>query len=209
MTARTGGSVRLILASASPRRNELLAMLGLPFLVKPSSVDEQRSPGESPEKLAERLAEEKARSVAELSGPGTAVLGADTVVAMPDGEVFGKPVDRADAERMLKALSGKEHLVHTGFCLLAPEFSVHAVRSVTTRVRFGVLSEQDIEQYVLTGEPMDKAGAYGIQGLGGLFVRAINGSYTNVVGLPMAELYEVMRTSGLWPEFPLCASTMS
>lgn len=202
MSTPRSSKIRLVLASASPRRKELLAMLGIPFDVLPSNIDEHRVPGESSEKFAERLAEEKAKAVAGEVGDAAVVIGADTVVAMPDGEVLGKPVDRRDAERMLRLLGGKEHLVQTGFCVTSGEHTLHVVRSVATRVRFGLMSEQDIATYIATNEPMDKAGAYGIQGYGGLFVRSITGSYSNVVGLPMAELHEVLRGTGLWPEYP-------
>ncbi len=198
MTSSKERSAILVLASSSPRRKELLTALGVPFRVVPAEVDERPMTGESPVQIAERLAREKAAAVAARLEPSAVVLGADTVVAMSDGEVLGKPTDAEDAARMLRRLSGEEHFVHTGFAVVSREHELDVVHSVTTRVRFTRLTPEDIAAYVRTGEPMDKAGAYGIQGIGGMFVRSITGSYSNVVGLPLAEVREALREASLW-----------
>jgi septum formation protein len=169
--------VTIWLASGSPRRKQLLEWAGVEVVGHPSPVDEAWIEGESPEDAAERLA------VAKCMGPEDAVvLSADTVVHL-EGEPFGKPVDAADAVRMLGRLSGKWHGVTTGVCIR------HAGQQksfrVTTQVRFRTLSAADIERYVATGEPDDKAGAYGIQGIGGALVAEVRGSWTNVMGLPV------------------------
>ncbi len=180
----------LILASESPRRKRLLQELGIEFLVDPSKVDESGEPGlsEEPARIAERWAALKAKSVAALH-PGSWVLAADTIVVL-DGSIFGKPIDRADAVRMLQKLSGRVHDVITGMCLIHPGGGDQRRCSVVTKVRFKNLSIAEIEAYIRTGKPMDKAGAYGIQGIGAFLVRSIEGSYTNVVGLPLCETIE-------------------
>ncbi|WP_018138173.1 MULTISPECIES: nucleoside triphosphate pyrophosphatase [unclassified Thioalkalivibrio] len=176
----------LLLASASPRRRELLEQVQLVFEVAPMDVDETPLPGESPEALVERLAIAKAEVALERGIPGQWVLAADTVVALGD-EALGKPVDFADAESMLQRLSGGEHRVVSGMALCRPGESMRAC-TVTTRVRMRPLTPSDIERYWATGEPRGKAGAYAIQGRGAAFVEWIAGSYTNVVGLPLFEL---------------------
>ncbi|WP_019592726.1 nucleoside triphosphate pyrophosphatase [Thioalkalivibrio sp. ALRh] len=176
----------LLLASASPRRRELLEQVQLVFEVAPMDVDETPLPGESPEALVERLAIAKAEAALERGIPGQWVLAADTVVALGD-EALGKPVDFADAESMLQRLSGGEHRVVSGMALCRPGESMRAC-TVTTRVRMRPLTPSDIERYWATGEPRGKAGAYAIQGRGAAFVEWIAGSYTNVVGLPLFEL---------------------
>ncbi|WP_018994719.1 MULTISPECIES: nucleoside triphosphate pyrophosphatase [unclassified Thioalkalivibrio] len=176
----------LLLASASPRRRELLEQVQLVFEVAPMDVDETPLPGESPEALVERLAIAKAEAALERGIPGQWVLAADTVVALGD-EALGKPVDFADAESMLQRLSGGEHRVVSGMALCRPGESMRAC-TVTTRVRMRPLTPSDIERYWATGEPLGKAGAYAIQGRGAAFVEWIAGSYTNVVGLPLFEL---------------------
>lgn len=180
--------MRLILASSSPRRRELLRAAGLSFTVASPDTDETVKPGEPPQDAVVRLAEEKARAVQALE-PGGVILAADTAVVL-DGRMLGKPRDEAGAREMLRALSGREHEVVTGFAIVGKE-RCHSA-AVTTRVRFRTLSEHEINAYVATGEPMDKAGAYGIQSGAAHFVRAVEGSYTNVVGLPMAEVVEGM-----------------
>ena len=180
----------LILASRSPRRRELLARLTGNFRAVTSDFDEAplMAASPAPEKLVLALSEGKARSV--LTWPGipedAVVIGGDTVVVSPDGGIFGIPRDPADAARMLRALSGRTHRVITGVSLVRKD----ALRrfSVTTRVEFYPLSEDTLRWYLATGEPFDKAGAYGIQGKGALLVRGISGDYCNVVGLPLAEL---------------------
>ena len=175
-----------ILASASPRREELFKQLIPQFEIVPACGEEETEDVSTPWELAETLACQKAEEVASLpSSHGKAVLGADTVVAL-DGEILGKPKDEADAERMLSALSGRTHEVYTGVCISVPCIDgtrKELIRSDCTEVVFEELSEKAIENYVATGSPMDKAGAYGIQD-GGL-VREIKGSYSNVVGLPL------------------------
>jgi septum formation protein len=179
----------LILASRSPRRAELLKAAGISFEVLAADVDETPLPGEAPAAYVERLAIEKARAVLTLR-PAARVLGADTTVTIDD-EILGKPVDDADAARMLRKLSGRMHEVHTGVSLI----SAARVQSVvdTTRVWFDVMTDEDISWYVATGEPVDRAGAYAIQGFASRFIPRIEGSYTNVVGLPVAMVSSILK----------------
>lgn len=178
------------MASASPRRKELFAQLVKEFEIIPAKGEEKSGGENTPETLVIRLAEQKAEEVAKLpQAAGKAVLGADTVVALA-GEVLGKPRDEADAKRMLSALSGKTHEVYTGICVLYPDGRKYASADCT-RVKFFPLSEQKIEAYIATGSPMDKAGAYGIQD-GGL-VESIEGSFSNVVGLPLELCKSVLE----------------
>ena len=172
----------LVLASASPRRRELLRNAGILFDVQPAHIPEGPVPGEQARDCAERLAREKAMAVAKHR-PGDVVLGADTVVAV-GGQILGKPVDSADAVRMLRMLSGREHQVITGVCVVANGQS--SVASETTAVTMSEISENEIADYVATGEPMDKAGAYAIQGIASRWIPRIEGDYSNVVGLPVA-----------------------
>ncbi|MFU8819871.1 MAG: Maf family protein, partial [Desulfurivibrio sp.] len=175
----------LVLASASPRRREMLTDLGIAFTVRPADIVEETEPGEDPAAFAGRLAREKARVVAALC-PGSWVLAADTVVAVAD-EILGKPADAAEACRMLTKLAGRSHTVFTGFCLVrGAEGGSQGVTA--TEVRFAELSPALIAAYVATGEPLDKAGAYGLQGLGGALVREIRGSHSNVIGLPLHQV---------------------
>lgn len=188
----------IVLASGSPRRRELMGRLlgGLPghspaqLVVEPADVDETPLPGESPTDLVERLAASKARAV---SGdhPNALVVGADTVVDI-DGTILGKPVDRQDAVEMLQRLSGRPHAVHTGIALVGPGDATVQSWVETTLVAFRDLTDGEIEVYVDTGEPMDKAGAYGIQGEGGRLVESIDGSFDNVVGLPLDRLRDLL-----------------
>jgi septum formation protein len=184
----------LILASESPRRKGLLLSVGVVFEVHPSSIDESvwvgasADSGKSPAEVAKRWACLKANSIS-LLHPDSWILGADTIVVL-DGRIFGKPTDSAEAVRMLNALSGMVHEVITGMCLIQPGGRFSRSGSVTTTVRFKKLSMEEIHAYVRTAEPMDKAGGYGIQGLGSFLVRSIEGSYTNVVGLPLCEALE-------------------
>lgn len=184
----------IILASASPRRAELLASAGIAFAVVPSAVAEDLLPDEAPVSAALRLARAKARDVARRSG-GRFFVGADTVV-MLDGEVFGKPRDAGDASRMLRRLSGRVHEVMTGFEVFDKATGRAIGDVVTTRVEFKPLHPDEIQAYVETGCPLDKAGAYGIQGRAAHMVRRVEGSYTNVVGLPLAEVVEALRQLG-------------
>jgi septum formation protein len=178
----------LILASASPRRHELLLAAGIDHVVRPSSVPEHRHPGESPTEFVRRIAEAKARAV--LSAPEDIVLGADTVVCL-DEEVFGKPSNDDDAARTLRRLSGRDHWVYTGICILSAGRRILDLSS--TKVSFVELTEDDIQGYTRSGEPSDKAGAYAIQGLASKFVRSLEGSYHNVVGLPVSLVYLHLR----------------
>jgi len=179
---------RVLLASASPRRAELLAAAGITCDVAPADVDETRFPGEPPAVYCERLARAKADAVA-ARAPDRVVLAADTIVVV-DGDVFGKPVDQADARRMLEHLSGRSHEVMTGVAVAAAGTVRTAVER--TEVEFIPLTPAEITCYVSTGEPMDKAGAYAIQGLASRFVARISGSYSNVVGLPVARVYQLV-----------------
>ena len=173
----------MILASQSPRRAELLRLITSDFEVSPADVDETPSPNERPDAYVERLALMKAQAIA-LRNPTQLVLAADTVV-IQDGELLGKPLDEADAIRMLCQLSGRAHQVKTGVAVIRGQH----VRSivVTTRVVMRVVTDQEMRAYWHTGEPRDKAGGYGIQGLAARFIASIEGSYTNVVGLPLVE----------------------
>jgi septum formation protein len=183
----------LVLASGSPRRRRMLAELGLDFTLAVADIAEVAQPGESPADFARRLAGEKAAAVA-LRHPASWVLAADTVVARA-GRILGKPADSEDAAAMLAALSGHWHTVWTGFALRRGRDVLAEV--VTTEVRFAELSDPLIRAYVATGEPLDKAGAYGIQGRGGLLVREIRGSYSNVVGLPLAEVIAALTARAI------------
>jgi septum formation protein len=179
----------LVLASASPRRHELLLAAGIPHVVRPASVPEVRRQGESATGYVMRLAEEKAGAVP--CGPGEIILGADTEVCL-DGDVLGKPKDDEDAARMLRALAGRSHWVYTGICLISQNRKVVDVSS--TRVSFIEMTEQELQGYTRSGEPRDKAGAYAIQGLASKFVSSIEGCYHNVVGLPVSLVYRHLRT---------------
>ena len=190
MTINKNGTI--ILASASPRRTELMALAGIEFSVVPADICEDVLPGEAPADHVIRLSREKADAVA-MKTDGRFFIGADTIVVL-DGAILGKPVDATDAKRMLSGLSGRDHEVITGFTVFDKVSAVHISRSVCTEVTFKKLEEKEIAAYIATGCPMDKAGAYAIQGGAVHFVRSINGSYTNVIGLPMTELYEVLQT---------------
>ncbi|HET9179819.1 MAG TPA: Maf family protein [Terriglobia bacterium] len=185
--------MRLILASNSPRRRELLQNAGFDFEVRPSGIEEIRLPDESPEDFARRLARDKALEVARQSEAGSLVLGADTVVTV-NAEIMEKPVDAADAARMLRTLSGRAHRVITAVCLVRAPESILAWKHETTSVTFGNLTCEEIETYVASGEPFDKAGGYAIQGLASRFVPRIDGCYFNVVGLPVPLLHEIMKS---------------
>jgi septum formation protein len=183
----------LVLASASPRRQELLRNAGIPFEVQPADILEDPLPGEGAKECAERLAREKALSVAGQR-PQDCVLGADTVVVV-DGQILGKPSDAADAARMLRSLSGREHQVITGVCLVVR--GQGSVASETTSVTVSEISEKEITDYVASGEPMDKAGAYAIQGIASRWIPRIEGDYSNVVGLPVATVWRMLRQAGV------------
>ncbi|GAB4342686.1 MAG: Maf family nucleotide pyrophosphatase [Desulfobulbaceae bacterium] len=174
----------LVLASGSPRRREFLQELRIEFTVMTSEIDETPMRNEPPARFAERMALAKAAAVARTC-PGRWVLAADTVVALPDGTILGKPADPDDALAMLRRLAGSIHLVMTGLCLCHLEQGVEETRLATTEVRFAEVSTKVLRAYVDTGEPLDKAGAYGIQGRGGILVDSIHGSCSNVIGLPL------------------------
>ncbi|MFN9456187.1 MAG: Maf family protein [Acidobacteriota bacterium] len=181
----------LILASQSPRRREILERAGIAFTVRVADVDESLREGEAAQSYVRRLATRKAVAVGR---PGEVVLGPDTTVGV-DGEFYGKPVDAADAVRMLGRLAGRTHEVITGICLkIGGQLYIDAE---TTLVRFTAMSEAEITAYVATGEPMDKAGAYAIQGGASRYIDRIEGCYWNVVGLPVARAYGIMRRQGL------------
>jgi nucleoside triphosphate pyrophosphatase len=183
-----------ILASASPRRHDLLASAGLRFVVQPAEIDEAALEGEAPPLYVRRLAREKARAVAtprRAAGDRRPVLGADTIVVL-DGEIIGKPADRQRAREQLERLAGRQHQVITGFCVLDPGES-EILDTATTEVVFKRLSAAEIEAYLETEEWRDKAGGYAIQGRAAFMVRSVMGSYTNVVGLPLAEAVEALE----------------
>lgn len=184
----------IVLASASPRRKELLESAEVVFTVVPADIPEEPLPGELPVDHVVRLALGKAKAATVLS-PGRFYIGADTIVVC-DGEIMGKPVDEADAVRMLRKLSGIPHEVVTGFAVYDRERDDALVDAVTTRVFFKPLRDEEIHAYVATGCPMDKAGAYAIQGGAAYMVQKIDGSYTNVVGLPLCEVVETLSRLG-------------
>jgi septum formation protein len=216
----------LVLASASPRRQELLRNAGIPFIVEPAEVDETPHAGESPQDCAERLARDKALAVARTR-PQDHILGADTVVAVDD-VILGKPLDAEDAARMLRLLSGRTHTVITGVCLVSPLANYESTvsgrtqaasrspriqsrergtenwdvrtASESTLVTMDPLTQEDIRNYISTGEPMDKAGAYAIQGLASRWIPRIQGDYSNVVGLPVALVCSMLRQAGVLPQ---------
>lgn len=181
----------LLLASASPRRRELLQQLGLRFTLAPAAIDEAPLPGEDPAALVSRLAQAKAQAGLALAEPAQWVLGADTVVVL-DREILGKPADDAAAAAMLRRLSGRAHTVFSGVFLACSGVPGRG-RVVRTRVWMRGISEPEIVAYVASGEPLGKAGAYAIQGRGAAFVRCLAGSYSNVVGLPLYELDALLR----------------
>jgi septum formation protein len=198
----------LVLASASPRRQELLRSAGIAIRVQPTNIPEVPLDGEAPRVFAERLAREKAWTVFK-EHPNEFVLGADTIVVV-EREILGKPKDATDAARMLRMLSGRSHQVTTAVCLMGPTPSgavggspggktdtpLGVVRSETTAVHVNPLSEEEIRAYITTGEPMDKAGAYAIQGMASRWIPRIEGDYSNVVGLPIALVYQMLKESG-------------
>jgi septum formation protein len=185
--------VPLVLASSSPRRRDLLVQLGLSFDVEAADVDEDPLPGEEPMALVRRLAATKAWEVA-LRRPEAVVLAADTTVDL-DGRSLGKPGDPAEAREMLRALSGRTHRVHTGVVVRSGGVAHDVV--VTTFVTFTPVADHALDWYVATGEPFDKAGAYALQGAGGVFVRSVRGSVSNVIGLPLTETARLLADAGI------------
>jgi septum formation protein len=189
--------MKLILASSSPRRAEILRNAGIPFEIIATQVDESLLPGESARTMVARLAEAKARAAVQLGADLSdwILLGADTTVEL-DGEILGKPGDSANAREMLAKLSGRTHHVVTGVFLLRLPGNATRAAVETTAVTFAPLSEKEIDDYVASGEPMGKAGAYAIQGLGGRFIPEIEGCYFNVVGLPLSRFYTLVKKAG-------------
>lgn len=182
----------LILASKSPRRKEILTMLGFEFDCRPSETDETILPGTHPAEAVEILAERKAKAV--VCETGDTVIGSDTVVALDD-VILGKPKDEEDAKNMLRALSNRTHTVHTGVCILQGEKKT--VFSTASKVKFYPLSDSEIEEYIATKEPMDKAGAYGIQGKGLVNIEKIDGDFYSIMGLPAAKLTRELKKFGI------------
>ena len=183
---------KLILASQSPRRLELLKQITSQFEVVPSSVEEKFDYGLRPEENVRLLARAKAEDIAK-NYPDCWVVGADTLVTLHQ-EILGKPADAADAQRMLRRLSGKEHRVATGICVVSPKKTLD--KAITSKVRFKSLTYEEIINYVQTGEPMDKAGSYAIQGMGSFMIREFSGSKTNIIGLPIDELKVLLEKTG-------------
>ncbi|MCK5163062.1 MAG: septum formation inhibitor Maf [Desulfobacula sp.] len=181
---------KLILASKSPRRKELLEQIGIKIKISPSNIDEKRVSIKNPEEHVKELSFLKAKNTA-LSYPEFWILGADTIVVVQD-RILGKPQSGTDAVRMLNKLNNCEHSVFTAFCILNQKADSMIIKCVETKVYFKHLTDQEIRWYVNTGEPFDKAGAYGIQGIGAFLVKQISGSYTNVVGLPLCETVEAL-----------------
>lgn len=182
-----------VLASKSPRRKELLKNIGIDAEIMPANVDEDAYKDLPPEKMVTELAMIKANNVARHFRGNTVVIGADTCVCL-NGEVFGKPIDENDARRMLRVLSGNTHEVYTGYCVVNCSDGVSVARCEKTLVTFRTLTEEEIDTYIKTREPMDKAGAYGIQEKGSKFVEKIDGDYFNVVGLPVCALVKLIKS---------------
>lgn len=194
----------LVLASASPRRSELLAQLGVPFRVMAVDIDETPLPGENPRELVQRLARLKAETACRRVDADPLVLGADTVVVLGH-TILGKPADAAEAVSMLQRLSGRPHTVYSGLALVRRGFAPRE-RVVRTRVWMRDIAPDEIDAYLATGEPMGKAGAYAIQGRAAAFVRFLAGSYTNVVGLPLFELDAMLRESVMFSRCPVSSA---
>jgi septum formation protein len=193
--------MNLILASSSPRRAEILRSAGFVFHVRPIQVDETRLSSETAENYVLRVAKAKSHAAADQSRAleGAAIIIAADTVVVAEGEILGKPKDAADARRMLHKLSGKTHEVFTWLSIIPISDGAETLHVEKTRVEFLKMSEEEIEKYIQTGEPFDKAGAYGIQGIGGRFVTRIEGCYFNVMGLPLSRLWTILQALG-WKE---------
>jgi septum formation protein len=189
--------LKVVLASSSPRRRELLNLVGITHEVRPANIDETRRPRETPRRYAERLAREKASAIAQRD-PQLITIGADTIVVV-DRKILGKPVDKADAARMLRLLSGREHTVITAVAVARGQELLSGVEQV--RVKFRDMGDDEIDAYIETGEPMDKAGAYGIQGFGATIVERVEGDYFAVMGLPLVRLVALLRDLGVKYQF--------
>jgi septum formation protein len=194
---RTNSAPRVVLASQSPRRRDLLNLIGIAHTVRPADIDESVLPGERPLDCVERLARTKARRVA-ADERGAVVIGSDTVVVIDD-RILNKPIDQHDARAMLQRLAGREHVVHTAVCVMYDSAEVAGVETVA--VHFRPLSDAEIDAYIATGEPMDKAGAYGIQGYGATIVERVSGDFFAVMGLPLVRLTRLLGGVGLRYEF--------
>lgn len=181
----------VILASASPRRKQMLTRLGIVFATVSADIDESPLQEEAPETFAGRMATGKATAVADKH-PGHWVIGADTVITLDGSAIIGKPADQKEAFSILRHLSGKTHQVISGYCLCSPDKHIVASRTATTEVSFIDASDNLLHAYIATGEPMDKAGAYGIQGIGSVLIRKINGSCSNVIGLPLNKIISLL-----------------
>jgi septum formation protein len=192
-----------LLGSASPRRRDILAGLGIPITVLAAGVDEGGELGETPLAYVERIVKRKLDAVLSLARVQSvaAVLVADTIVVL-DGEVLGKPEDVADAARLLTRLAGRQHRVHTRYLIATPEGVLRAARTVSSDVTLRAATSEEVLRYARTGEGLDKAGAYAVQGIGAFLVSRIDGSYSNVVGLPACEVVEDLTASGLLERFP-------
>jgi len=186
---------QIILASASPRRKQLLSSVGLKFKTVPAHVDENYLNGETPNQHARRLAQSKAKIISEKY-PDTWVLGADTIVVI-DGQILGKPENKAQAKKMLQKLSGRTHKVHTAFTITRAASSISRTRVIQSAVSFKKISPDEIKWYISSKEPYDKAGGYAAQEKGASFIKSVRGSYTNVIGLPLCEVLEEFKTLGV------------
>lgn len=195
---------RIVLASQSPRRRDLLSLIGLPHTVRPADIDESVLPGERPVRCVERLARAKADRIVSLE-PQALVIAADTIVVIDD-RILNKPTDRSDARQMLRTLQGRTHQVYTAVCVAWGPRTAAAIEPVA--VRFRSLSDVEIEAYIATGEPMDKAGAYGIQGYGATIVDRVEGDFFAVMGLPLVRLVALLREVGLAYEFGTIAQVL-
>jgi septum formation protein len=195
---------KIILASASPRRKELLRQIGLIFAVVPSEIEEDVKDGEEPREHVLRLARLKAQEIAR-DQDSAVIIAADTIVVL-SGEILGKPKDEEEAFEILSQLSGRVHRVFTGFCVLDASDGSEYSEAVESKVRFKHLTPEEIRRYIKTGEPMDKAGAYAVQGRGSYMIKEIQGSYTNVVGLPLCELVEVLTRVKVIELYPIAGS---
>jgi septum formation protein len=199
---RITSATPLVLGSASPRRREMVGLLGIPFVVRSASIDEALHPHETPAAYLERIAQGKLDAVRESKGLGAAaaVLAADTIVVAEGGIILGKPSNEDDGALMIERLAGASHEVSTRFVLssAAPGAPIAHAETVTTRVTFRALSSGEARQYAATGEGNDKAGGYAVQGRAGAFIERIDGSYTSVVGLPLSELVSALRRLGWW-----------
>lgn len=186
---------KIILASGSPRRKQILEQVGLNFIVEVSDYEEKSIPGVSPSEFVETLSLEKANVVAKNHNDAI-IIGADTIVVL-DNQILGKPKTKQDAREMLKKLSGNTHSVFTGFTIIDTVNKRTITNHVETKIRFKNLSEEEIRAYIETGEPMDKAGAYGVQDKGALFVEHIEGDYSSVMGLPIVKIFEILKELGI------------